>query len=248
MNNTHYKQKLNIIETLVSLFPEEFNWSGASKQKDFYGVPWSIELIEKVESKWNWYFLGTNDSLPWSIELIETFKDKWNYKHVKNIIKIQLFNNILVIMDNRDKQKLNIIETLVTLFPEEFNWFKLSMKENFFGFFWTEEIIEKYEDKLIWFYLSQNKSLPWTSELIEKFEDKWDWFFLSASKSLPWSEEFIEKYRERWRWGTLSENESLPWSIEFIEKYEDKWDYEDMKKHNNNPIVQQYLKENDIVI
>jgi hypothetical protein len=49
-----------------------------------------------------------------------------------------------------------------------------------------------------------NKSLPWSVELIERFEDKWNWYYLSENKSLPWSVELIERFEDKWEWNYLA--------------------------------------------
>jgi len=74
MNNQD-KQKLNTIDTFLSLIREEFDWIETSKQKDFYGAPWTPELIEKYKDYWDWEYLTDNKSLPWSEELIEKYRN-----------------------------------------------------------------------------------------------------------------------------------------------------------------------------
>ncbi|SVB55104.1 uncharacterized protein METZ01_LOCUS207958 [marine metagenome] len=62
--------------------------------------------------------------------------------------------------------------------------------------------IDQHANKLHWFYLSKNKSLPWSEALIERYKDKWRWgeYGLSFNKSLPWSEALIERYADKWDW------------------------------------------------
>jgi hypothetical protein len=45
-------------------------------------LPWSIELIEKYEDKWNWSILSWNEALHLSIELIEKFKERWDWNNL----------------------------------------------------------------------------------------------------------------------------------------------------------------------
>ena len=83
-------------------------------------------------------------------------------------------------------------------------------------------MIEKYEDKFDWIWLSLNENLPWSEDLIEKYEDKWDWNLLSFNKNLIWSEDLIEKYKNNWNWYNLSNNANFSLSIKLIYKYFDK--------------------------
>ena len=57
--------------------------------------------------------------------------------------------------------------------------------------------------------LTSNESLPWSESLIERYEDKWNWEWLSINESLPWSEALIERYKDRWRHWHLRENKSM---------------------------------------
>ena len=43
-------------------------------------LPWSIELLEHFEERWDWHRLSWNKSLPWSVELIERFKESWDWE------------------------------------------------------------------------------------------------------------------------------------------------------------------------
>ncbi|WP_262967075.1 hypothetical protein [Methylobacter psychrophilus] len=88
---------------------------------------------------------------------------------------------------------------------------------------WSLELIERFEDRWGWNWLSENKGLPWSLELIERFEERWCWIGLSMNKALPWSLELIERFEERWHWDVLSKNEGLPWSLELIERFEERW-------------------------
>ncbi len=42
-------------------------------------VPWTKELIELNQNKWNWEGLSMNKSLPWSENLIDKYLDKWDF-------------------------------------------------------------------------------------------------------------------------------------------------------------------------
>jgi hypothetical protein len=52
-----------------------------SSKLDF---PWSIDLIQRFEHRWNWKALSRNEALPWSIDLIERFQDRWGWHELCN--------------------------------------------------------------------------------------------------------------------------------------------------------------------
>ena len=50
-------------------------------------LPWSLELIERFEDRWDWGGdgllgpgLSANEALPWSFELIERYEDRWDWE------------------------------------------------------------------------------------------------------------------------------------------------------------------------
>lgn len=44
-------------------------------------------------------------------------------------------------------------------------------------------------------------------ELIERFEARWDWEWLSYHKALSWSIELLDKFKHKWNWRWLVHNE-----------------------------------------
>jgi hypothetical protein len=61
--------------------------------------------------------------------------------------------------------------------------------------------------------------LPWSLALIEKYEDKWCWKWLSVNGGLPWSLALIEKYEDKKGGYELSKNEVLPFSLELEDEF-----------------------------
>jgi len=51
-----------------------------------------------------------------------------------------------------------------------------------------KQITDKYKGKSKWEKLSRDESLPWSIELIEKFENKLDWYWLSENEGLSFDE------------------------------------------------------------
>lgn len=42
-------------------------------------LPWSLELIQRFESLWNFGYLSINSSLPWNEDLIDRYIDRWDW-------------------------------------------------------------------------------------------------------------------------------------------------------------------------
>ena len=99
-------------------------------------------------------------------------------------------------------------------------------------FRWTEELLEKYQDKVDWPSVSRNNSMDWSPSMLEKFKDQIDWSGISAfGTEMTVSVENLEQSKEYWDWKELSGNSHIQWSVELLERFVDKWDWCEM---NNN--------------
>lgn len=104
-------------------------------------------------------------------------------------------------------------------------WNKISME-----FQWTEEFLEKYEDKVDWSLISLNREITWTTSMLEKFKDKVSWYHLSnysyaeidKAKKL-YTEENLKQFQDYWDWNELSGSIT---DIELIDKFIDRWDWD----------------------
>ena len=61
---------------LIEHYEGRWDWERLSKNT---ALPWSFELIEQYKGRWDWERLSKNTALPWSLELIERFKDRWDW-------------------------------------------------------------------------------------------------------------------------------------------------------------------------
>ncbi|MGV8880184.1 MAG: hypothetical protein ACOH2A_14275 [Sphingobacteriaceae bacterium] len=179
--------------------------------------------------QWNWACLSDNPNLEWTQEFIEKYADKWSWRSLINNKGIKWTEDSVKKIEKNGFVGLDDFSCCETLL-------------------WTEEIIDRYENEIEWYWnwqdLSRNPALPWSIEFFEKYYNKWDWSGdgLSSNPNLPWTIEFIRKYEEKWDWCNLSANEGLPWSIELIETYLHKWDYLGLIGNNSipesmNPVV-----------
>lgn len=93
-------------------------------------------------------------------------------------------------------------------------------------FRWTEELLEKYQDKVDWPSVSRNGYIDWTPSMLEKFKHQIDWSGISALGSkMTVSVENLERFKAYWDWKELSGNSNIQWSVELLERFADKWDW-----------------------
>ena len=95
------------------------------------------------------------------------------------------------------------------------------------NFNWSETLLEKYQDKVNWDEISENRNIRWTTPMIQKFQKKinWDKFSDYADENML-TEGIIEAFKDKWNWRNLSNNGNVPMTFELLEKYADRWDWE----------------------
>ena len=95
---------------------------------------------------------------------------------------------------------------------------------------WTEDLLEKYSDKLNWKLISKNKAIRWTIPMLKKFSRMLDWkelSELSPFESHNWfTEAHIETFKDKWDWSILVTN--YQWSEKLIDKYIDYIDWDEL--------------------
>lgn len=113
-------------------------------------------------------------------------------------------------------------------------WKELSSEFN-----WSEALLEKYQDKVDWDEISENRYIQWTVPMMQKFQKKINWNILSASINEDiLTEGMIEAFKNQWNWHELSANWGLKLTHEIIEKYADKWDWEQLIDKSNNNVFE----------
>jgi len=100
-------------------------------------------------------------------------------------------------------------------------------KELSSGFNWSEALLEKYQDKVNWDDISENRNIRWTIPMIQKFQKKINWeIFSRIADENTLTKSVIETFKDKWNWHNLSNNGSVPMTDELLEKYADRWDWE----------------------
>ncbi|MDL2281491.1 hypothetical protein LJC44_00045 [Parabacteroides sp. OttesenSCG-928-G06] len=94
---------------------------------------------------------------------------------------------------------------------------------------WSEQLLDKYKDKVNWEKVSGNSEVLWTTSMLEKYKALIDWNELSESSSWSlFSPEMLEKYKAYWNWPNLSSNRYIKFNRELVSKFADKWDWEQL--------------------
>lgn len=99
-------------------------------------------------------------------------------------------------------------------------------KELSSNFNWSETTLEKYQDKVDWDEISENRNIRWTIPMIQKFQRmiNWDKFSDYAVENIL-TENYLEAFKEKWNWRNLSNNGSVELTEELLEKFADRWDW-----------------------
>lgn len=90
---------------------------------------------------------------------------------------------------------------------------------------WTEELLAKHADRVIWPEIVENESIRWTKHMLERFQDRIPWTRLSGSPH-AWTDfapETVRYFAHRWDWKMLSGNRNL--RIETVAEFPDRLDW-----------------------
>lgn len=91
------------------------------------------------------------------------------------------------------------------------------------------EMIEKFQDKLDWETLSQNRNILWTTAGIAKFAGKINWSdFSQYCNANILTEENLHKFKEKWNWKTLSSRDEIYNNRTLLDKFVDMMDWADI--------------------
>ena len=100
------------------------------------------------------------------------------------------------------------------------------------NFEWTEQILDKHKNQVVWKLISLNSNIVWTPAMLEKFKKLIDWKELSSTgcKTIL-TGDTLEQYKDYWDWSELSKNTDLELSYQLIERFIDLWDWSKLINH-----------------
>lgn len=119
-------------------------------------------------------------------------------------------------MEKTGKLDFEIVERMLTPLA----WNKLCEE-----FAWTEELLEKYRERVNWLEISRNRNIVWNTSMIENFKEDIDWEQFSYHNGRYATLKNLRLFKEYWHWSNLSENAELSWSENLLEEFADKWDW-----------------------
>ena len=111
-------------------------------------------------------------------------------------------------------------------------WKRLSK----YGVRWSFSLIDRYQNKVDWKNLSENKNVHWTTSMLEKYQDKLDWKALSSGGcSGLFTTQNLKRFISKWDWSELSENSLVEWDMEKVESFKDLIDWDKLLSNGCNP-------------
>lgn len=111
-------------------------------------------------------------------------------------------------------------------------------------FNWSESLLEKYQDKVDWNEISDNRYIRWTVPMIQRFKNRinWEKFSENINEEVV-TENIIETFKDKWNWHKLSENTGVKLSYDLLDKYADLWDWEEIiDRYSNNVFENQGIE------
>ena len=91
---------------------------------------------------------------------------------------------------------------------------------------WSETLLEKFQNKVNWDGISENRNICWTIPMIQKFQKmiNWDLFSKNVTKDTL-TIAVLETFKDKWNWNKLSENYSINLTEDMVEKFADRWNW-----------------------
>lgn len=169
-----YSNKIDWTESFIEEFQEILNFKNVLSLRN--DLPWTINLLEKFEDKWDWKLLSKNENLFWSEEMISRFEDKWNWNYLSENTGIYWNFNLL------------------KKYETKWNWKNLSAN---ISMCFDEEVIDYYFEFIDFYLLSSNKGIQWTEKLIDKYQNKLHLKSMKCNDKIPKLINLIFKYSDQ---------------------------------------------------
>ena len=111
-------------------------------------------------------------------------------------------------------------------------------------FNWSEALLEKYQDKVDWNEISENRNIRWTIPMIQKFKNRINWEkFSDYIVEEVVAENIIETFKDKWNWHKLSGNSNVVLSYDLLDRFSVLWDWEEIiDRYSNNVFENQAIE------
>lgn len=199
-------------------------WRSLSDERRF---DWTYENINKGIKMdiWDWSELSKNPALPWSFEFVEKYKDylQWKYVKVNNKLHwdeslIEKYSKYIFTSENiNNRSELTFCKDLIDEWKVEF--------ERNDNVNWTNSLIENYSEYWDWKSLSKNSKIIFDDYLIQKYQTKLDFKYLSGISNIKISSETIIEFKDLWDWEKLVRNKSVKLDFTILDLQKDVIDW-----------------------
>lgn len=208
--------------------PQKADWKNISSQHDL-----TIDQIRRAKDYLKWYWITWRNSftenqirefvdyIQWdwinfsnknvSESFIREFKDYiTHWKVLEHLYLSKDFIRQFRITENRAIFK-KLDEHEISEFVDNKKWDYYSKT------FWiTEQMLDRYKNKLNWYYLSQKY---WPIKIMWKFRQYWDWEQLTSTCVIKWKEYKIAKFCKYVDWDVIKEWTWKRWSSDFKKRF-----------------------------
>ena len=88
---------------------------------------------------------------------------------------------------------------------------------------WSEQLLEKYADKVDWHEVSGNNNMLWTASMLEKFKKRIDWRELSGTGyQCLLNVEILTRFEQYWDWHEIIARwDDVLFDEDFLERYKE---------------------------
>ena len=185
---------------LLAFIEKPLNWNVLCHKE--LGNTWNNEPLllaisrSEIKKQIDWYELSSNPEFPISVNLLNNLPlEDLNWDEISK------HKGILTIIDN---------------YSEYVNWQHIS--ENIGLNVKDVAFLEKYKDRLDWYYICRRQGFKFTNEILNQFSDYLDWSLASESTDIEFSKDLVEMYKAKWNWPALFSNKVFNNRMELRDK------------------------------
>lgn len=169
------------------------------------------EEIFKYRNWIKWSLASENDAIQWNRRMIE---------HCNYYLNWEIFSGSPAFQDTK------LIDEFIpdlqhkSLCKHEVSW-AISCNEHIH---WTEELIDRYMEKIDFYGLSNNSNVDWSVYILNKYEDLWDWISIFINNNIKWTLPMMEMGLSRFEsngilYHMLNHNKGMVSNLDIVKKY-----------------------------
>jgi hypothetical protein len=185
---------------LITNIDKPLNWEKLC-HKDL-GSTWTNEPLlmaivsRDIKDKIDWFALSSNPEFPISLQLLSKLPSE--------------------ALNWEEMSKHKGIFSIIDQYEEYIDWHNIS--DNISLNVKDADFLEKYKDKLDWYYICRRQGFVFTNDILDKYSDYIDWTLASQSFDIEFTKELVEHYKDKWNWPALINNKAFNNRMELREK------------------------------